>query len=153
MTRVEVWETELREKPWERIRRRLFPQLFRVISNLHECSRNFIPNRERKLSISFIKYTVTKTFYISLELSLFNGIQQERVLSSFQPISARVVSYLLLLTNQRACSISVIKTESTMARVLTKPMQKRIWENSKLYVNPSHRRILPNSLECLYQVL
>ena len=42
-TRVEVWENE--KCCWNTSRRRVFPQLFRVLPNFHECLYNSIETR------------------------------------------------------------------------------------------------------------
>ena len=44
-TRVEVWESE--KCCGNRSRRRVFPQLFRVLPNLHECFYNSIETRRK----------------------------------------------------------------------------------------------------------
>ena len=44
-TRVEVWENE--KCCGNTIRRRVFPQLFRVLPNLHECFYNLIETRRK----------------------------------------------------------------------------------------------------------
>ena len=98
-TRVEVWENE--KCCWNTSRRRVFPQLFRVLPNFHECFFNLIETR-RTCFLFLLENTATKkakqlvNFDYQNVNSLCSRHQCVLVLCFYRVIETR------LLTNQRA---------------------------------------------------
>ena len=98
-TRVEVWENE--KCCGNTSRRRVFPQLFRVLPNFHECFYNSIETR-RTCFLFLLENTTTKktkkmvNFDYQNVNSLCSRHQRVLVLCFYRVIETR------FLTNQRA---------------------------------------------------
>ena len=117
-TRVEVWENE--KCCGNTSGRRVFPQLFRVLPNLHECFYNSIETR-RKCSLfllenspkkneenlivlliikTYILYTTQCTRHLNLNFFVFLSSYRNTIINQ----SARVFSlsyFLMVFTNWR----------------------------------------------------
>ena len=103
-TRVEVWKNK--KCCWNTSHRQVFPQLFQVLPNFHECFYNSIETR-RTCFIFLLKNTVTRKRkqLVNFDYQIVNYLcsrhhcvkQLELVLCLHRVIAA------LFLTNQRAC--------------------------------------------------
>ena len=107
-TRVEVWENE--KCCGNTSRRRVFPQLFRVLPNFHECLYNSIETRSTCFLFLLENTTTRKrktTCWLWLSKCNFSllapSLRQQRalVLCLYRVIQTR------FLTNQRACFLGL----------------------------------------------
>ena len=118
-TRVKVWENE--KCCGNTSRRRVFPQLFRVLPNFHECFNNSIGTM---FSISFRKYRDEEK-----ENDLFTSIIKMQILfvraistSAARASSVFLWSYRNTVLNQSACVFALgyfliqINTKSPSSR-------------------------------------
>ena len=83
---------------WEMLWGQVFPQLFRVLPNFHECFSDSISNTKNMFSISFRKYRDTKKIIIKMSILFACPI----IMSTAHASSMILSSYRNTVLNQSA---------------------------------------------------